>query len=194
MAMTMVVKWWAVVLRGVAAILFGVVALFWPPSAVAALVLLFGAYALVDGVFNLVAAATAPRTGRRWGWLAVEGVVSIVTGLVTFFWPGLTALALVLVIAFWSMVTGIAEILAAIWLRKYIKREWLLALSGILSIAFGVLLFLAPVAGAVAIAIWVGAYAIVFGSLLVALGLRLRAWGREAEQLAAPGLARPIQT
>jgi uncharacterized membrane protein HdeD (DUF308 family) len=194
MAMTLVVKWWAVVLRGVAAIVFGVVALFWPPSAVAALVLLFGAYALVDGVFNLVAAATAPRLGRPWGWLAVEGVVSIVTGLVAFFWPGLTAIALVLVIAFWSVVTGIAEILAAIWLRRYIKREWLLALSGFLSLAFGVLLFLAPVAGAVAIAIWVGAYAIVFGSLLVWLGLRLRAWGREAEQLAAPGLARPIQT
>ena len=192
MAMSLVVKWWAVVLRGVAAILFGVIAVFWPPTAVAALVLLFGAYALIDGVLNLVAAAGAPRVGRPWGWLAFEGVVSILTGLVAFFWPGLTAIALVLVIAFWSLITGIAEIVAAIALRKYIRREWLLGLSGLLSIAFGVLLFLAPVAGAVAIAIWVGAYAIVFGSLLVWLGLRLRAWGRVAEQLAAPGLARPV--
>jgi uncharacterized membrane protein HdeD (DUF308 family) len=192
MAMSLVVKWWAVVLRGVAAILFGVIAVFWPPTAVAALVLLFGAYALIDGVLNLVAAAGAPRVGRPWGWLAFEGVVSILTGLVAFFWPGLTAIALVLVIGFWSLITGIAEIVAAIALRKYIRREWLLGLSGLLSIAFGVLLFLAPVAGAVAIAIWVGAYAIVFGSLLVWLGLRLRAWGRVAEQLAAPGLARPV--
>ena len=192
MAMSLVVKWWAVVLRGVAAILFGVIAVFWPPTAVAALVLLFGAYALIDGVLNLVAAAGAPRVGRPWGWLAFEGVVSILTGLVAFFWPGLTAIALVLVIGFWSLITGIAEIVAAIALRRYIRREWLLGLSGLLSIAFGVLLFLAPVAGAVAIAIWVGAYAIVFGSLLVWLGLRLRAWGRVAEQLAAPGLARPV--
>jgi uncharacterized membrane protein HdeD (DUF308 family) len=192
MAMSLVVKWWAVVLRGVAAIVFGVIAVFWPPTAVAALVLLFGAYALIDGVLNLVAAAGAPRVGRPWGWLAFEGVVSILTGLVAFFWPGLTAIALVLVIGFWSLITGIAEIVAAIALRKYIRREWLLGLSGLLSIAFGVLLFLAPVAGAVAIAIWVGAYAIVFGSLLVWLGLRLRAWGRVAEHLAAPGLARPV--
>jgi uncharacterized membrane protein HdeD (DUF308 family) len=104
-----------------------------------------------------------------------------------------TALALVFVIAAWSVVTGIIEILAAIWLRRLIQREWLLGLSGFLSIAFGVLLFIAPVAGAVAIAIWVGAYAILFGSLLVWLGLRLRAWGRQAEQLAPPGgLPRPV--
>jgi uncharacterized membrane protein HdeD (DUF308 family) len=142
---------------------------------------------------NLIAATSATRKGRPWGWLAFEGVVSIVTGLLAFLWPVVTALALVFVIAAWSVVTGIIEILAAIWLRRLIQREWLLGLSGFLSIAFGVLLFIAPVAGAVAIAIWVGAYAILFGSLLVWLGLRLRAWGRQAEQLAPPGgLPRPV--
>jgi uncharacterized membrane protein HdeD (DUF308 family) len=175
MAMNLAQGWRLIVLRGVAAVIFGVLALFWPPSAFAALVLLFGAYALVDGIFNLVSAVKAPR-GQRWGALVFEGVVGVLAGVLTFIWPGLTGLALLLLIAAWSIVTGAAEIVAAIRLRKQIQGEWLLALSGVLSVAFGVLLFIAPTAGAIAIAIWVGAYAIIFGSLLIGLGLRLRSW------------------
>jgi uncharacterized membrane protein HdeD (DUF308 family) len=172
-------NWWALVIRGAAAVLFGIAALVWPPGAVAALVLLFGAYALIDGVFNLVAAIRAPREGRRWGWLAFSGVAGIATGLITFFYPGITALALVLLIASWSVVTGVAEIIAAVRLRTLIEHEWLLGLSGLLSVIFGVLLFLMPRAGAIALAIWIGAFALVFGALLIALGVRLRRWGRQ---------------
>jgi uncharacterized membrane protein HdeD (DUF308 family) len=171
-------NWWALVIRGVAGVLFGIGALVWPPAAVAALVLLFGAYALVDGIFNIVAAVRAPREGRRWGWLMFSGVIGIATGLITFFFPGITALALVLLVAAWSVVTGVAEIVAAIQLRKQIRHEWLWILSGLLSVVFGVLLFLLPVAGAVALAIWIGAYMLVFGALLIAFGIRLRRWGR----------------
>jgi uncharacterized membrane protein HdeD (DUF308 family) len=171
-------NWWALVIRGVAGVLFGIGALVWPPAAVAALVLLFGAYALVDGIFNIVAAVRAPREGRRWGWLTFSGVIGVATGLIAFFFPGITALALVLLVASWSLVTGVAEIVAAIWLRKHIRHEWLWILSGVLSVAFGVLLFLLPAAGAVALAIWIGAYMLVFGALLIAFGIRLRNWGR----------------
>jgi uncharacterized membrane protein HdeD (DUF308 family) len=173
------------VLRGAAAILFGVLVLVWPPSAIAALVLLFGAYAVVDGIFNLVAAVRAPRGERRWGWLVFEGVISILAGLFTFFWPGITVLVLVLLVAWWSVVTGVAEIVVAIRLRKQIEGEWLLGLAGVLSLAFGVVLFVAPAAGAVAIAIWIGAYSVIFGSLLVGLGLRLRSWASRLQ--ASPG-------
>src|SRR5260370_13818515 len=160
---------------GLAAFLSGVPALISPPGAVAAMVLLFGAYAIVDGIFNLIA-AVRPPDGRRWWPLAIEGVVSLAAGLVTFFWPGLTALALAMVIAAWSLITGVAELAAAIRLRKQLEHEWLLGLMGLLSIIFRVLLFLAPGVGLVVIAIWIGAYAIVFGALLTALAFKLRAW------------------
>jgi uncharacterized membrane protein HdeD (DUF308 family) len=171
-------NWWALVLRGVAGVLFGIVALVWPPGAVTALVLLFGAYALVDGIFNLIAAFRAPREGKRWGWLAFSGVIGVATGLIAFFFPSITALALVLLVAAWSLVTGIAEIVVAVRLRREMKHEWLLGLSGLLSVAFAVLLFLMPAVGAIALAIWIGAYALVFGGLLIALGIRLRSWSR----------------
>ena len=176
-------NWWALVIRGVAGVLLGIGALVWPPAALAALVLLFGAYALVDGIFNIVAAVRAPKVGRRWGWLILSGLVGIATGLITFFSPGLTALALVLLVASWSVVTGVAEIVAAIRLRKHIQHEWLWILSGLLSVAFGVLLFLVPAAGAVALAIWIGAYMLVFGALLIAFGVRLRSWSRSSTDL-----------
>jgi len=103
-------NWWALVIRGVAGVVFGIAALVWPPGAVAALVLLFGAYALVDGIFNLIAAFRAPRKESAGGWLAFSGVTGVATGLIAFFFPGITALALVLLVAAWSLVTGIAEI------------------------------------------------------------------------------------
>jgi uncharacterized membrane protein HdeD (DUF308 family) len=171
-------NWWALVIRGVAGVLFGIGALVWPQAAIAVLVLLFGAYALVDGIFNIVTAVRVPREGGRWGWLVFSGGIGIATGLIAFFFPGITAVALVLLIAFWSVVTGVAEIVAAVRLRKLIRHEWLWILSGLLSVAFGVLLFLLPAAGAVALAIWIGAYMLVFGALLIAFGIRLRNWGR----------------
>jgi uncharacterized membrane protein HdeD (DUF308 family) len=168
--------WWAVVVRGVAAVLFGVAALFWPPAAFAALIVLFGAYAFVDGVFNLVAGVRSGLAGERWGALVFEGIVSVLVALVTLFWPGLTGLALVFTIGAWSLITGIAEVAAAIRLRKQIQGEWLLALSGVLSIVLGVLLFIAPGTGAFVLTIWIGAYAVVFGAVMIGLGFRLRSF------------------
>jgi uncharacterized membrane protein HdeD (DUF308 family) len=182
-------NWWALAIRGAAAVVFGLIALFWPPAAFVALVLVFGAYALVDGIFNLVAAVRAGRSGRRWGPLVFEGVVSVIAGLITLFWPGISALALVLTIAAWSVVTGIAEVAAAIRLRKQIEGEWLLGLSGVLSIAIGVLLFISPAMGAIAIAIWLGAYSVVFGAVMIGLALKLRSWASQ-HPVPAANLAR----
>jgi uncharacterized membrane protein HdeD (DUF308 family) len=162
----------------VCGVLFGIGALLFPPAAIAVLVLLFGAYAFVDGIFNVVAAIRAPREGGRWGWLLFSGLIGIAAGLLTFFFPRITALTLVVVVAFWSVVTGVAEIVAAIRLRRHIRHEWLWILSGLLSVAFGVLIFLLPVAGAVVLAIWIGAYMLVFGALLIGFGFRLRNWNR----------------
>jgi uncharacterized membrane protein HdeD (DUF308 family) len=169
-------NWWAVALRGVAAILFGLLTFVVPGITLAVLVLLFGSYAIVDGIFNLVAAARGRVADgeQARGWLVLEGLVSIAAGVVTFVWPGLTALALVYIIAAWAVVTGVLEIVAAVRLRRQIDNEWWLALSGVLSIVFGVLLMVAPGVGALALVFWIGAYAIVFGALLVGLAFRLR--------------------
>src|SRR5258705_8965926 len=128
-------NWWALVIRGVAGVLFGIAALVWPPAAVTVLVLLFGAYALVDGIFNIVAAVRAPREGGRWGWLTFSGIVGIATGLITFFFPGITAVALVLLIAAWSVVTGVAEIVAAVRRRRLVRHQGLWILPGGRSVA-----------------------------------------------------------
>lgn len=169
-------NWWAVSLRGLAGILFGIITFFAPGISLAALVLLFGAYALVDGVLAIVSAVRR-RGADRWWLLLLEGLVGIAAGVLTFLLPAITALALLYVIAAWALVTGAFEIAAAIRLRKVITGEWLLVLSGILSIALGVLLVLYPGPGALAVVIWIGAYAFVFGALLFALGLRLRGLG-----------------
>jgi uncharacterized membrane protein HdeD (DUF308 family) len=169
-------NWWAVSLRGLAGILFGIITFFAPAISLAALVLLFGAYALVDGVLAIVS-AVRHRGADRWWLLLLEGLVGIAAGVLTFMWPAITAVALLYLIAAWALVTGAFEIAAAIRLRKAISGEWLLALSGIFSIALGVLLVLFPGPGALAVTIWIGAYAFVFGALLFALGLRLRGLG-----------------
>jgi uncharacterized membrane protein HdeD (DUF308 family) len=169
-------NWWAVALRGVLAILFGIVTFMTPGLTVASLVLLFGAYALIDGIFTIVAAVRAARADQRWGALLVEGFVGIAAGIFTFLWPGVTALTLLYVIAFWAIVTGILEIAAAIRLRKVITGELFLGLAGAASIVFGILIVMRPGAASLAIALWIGAYAIVFGIVLLVLAFRLRRW------------------
>src|SRR5512135_3769825 len=159
-------NWWALVLRGLFAVLFGIMALAWPGITLGALVLLYGAYALADGVFAIAAVMAGRTGGRPWWSLLVEGLVGIAVGIMTFAWPGITALVLLYLIAAWAFVTGIFEIVAAIRLREEIRGEWLLALSGILSILFGLALVVYPGAGALAV-IWViGAYAIASGVLM----------------------------
>jgi uncharacterized membrane protein HdeD (DUF308 family) len=169
-------NWWALVVRGLFGVLLGIAAFAWPRSFFAALVLLFGAYALVDGVFALVAALVGRPRGMPWWALLVEGLAGVAVGGITFAWPWITGLSLLYLIAAWAIVTGVFEIVAAIQLRKEIRGEWLLALSGVLSILFGVLLAAFPGAGEVAITWLIGAYAIVFGVLLIILGFELRSW------------------
>ena len=147
---------------------------------------------MVDGVVNIVGMFHASRERGRWWVLFIEGLVGIGAGLVTFLWPAITALALVFVIAAWALATGILEIVAAIRLRKYISGEWLLVLSGVISLILGALFVANPLVGALTIALWVGVYAIVFGGLLVGLGLRLRSWERDSHLGA--GTSMPLPT
>jgi uncharacterized membrane protein HdeD (DUF308 family) len=171
-------RWWTFVLRGIAAILFGVITFALPGISALALVLLWGTYAVANGVLGTVlAAAGAARGGGRWGWLLFEGVVSIVAGVVAFAWPRMTALVLLTLIGFWAFFVGIAQIVAASELRRVLKGEWRLALSGALSIAFSLLILVFPRAGALAVVTLIGTYAIFFGTLLTALGIRLHGLG-----------------
>jgi uncharacterized membrane protein HdeD (DUF308 family) len=167
--------WWSVVLRGAMGVLFGLLALIWPGATVLVLVVLFGAYSLVDGVLALAAAFMGGRTaaGSR-GWLVVEGVAGVGLGILTFLWPGVTTLVLLWLISAWALVTGVLEIMAAIRLRREIENEWWLAIGGALSIVFGVLLAVWPEAGALTLVTLIGIYAIIFGVVLIVFGLRLR--------------------
>ena len=167
-------NWWVIALRGVIAIVFGVLAVLLPGVTLAALTLLFGAYALVEGILNIVAAIRDRRGGRPAWALVLAGIISIAAGLITIVVPGVTALALLYLIAAWAIITGVLESVAAVRLRKLIRNVGWLALSGVLSVILGVLMMLAPAAGALAVVLWIGAYAIVFGVLLVALAFRLR--------------------
>jgi uncharacterized membrane protein HdeD (DUF308 family) len=171
---SLVKNWWAIALRGLAALLFGLLTAILPGITLTALLLLFGAYALVEGVFNIVAAFRRRGGARSWWALILEGLASIAAGVITFVVPGITALALLYVIAAWAVVTGVLEIVAAVGLRKQIQGEWWLVLAGWLSIVFGVVLAIFPGAGALALVLWIGAYSLVFGILLLALAFRLR--------------------
>ncbi len=168
-------SWWVLVLRGVAAVIFGILAYIWPGLTFTVLVLFFGAYALWDGVFALIGAFRTD-SDRRWA-LVVEGLVGIAAGVVAFIWTGAATLAMLYVIAAWALVTGVMEIVAAIRLREEIQGELLLLLGGLLSVVFGVLIVLFPLAGLVAVTWMIAAYAIIFGIVLIALGIRMRNWG-----------------
>jgi uncharacterized membrane protein HdeD (DUF308 family) len=172
-------NWWLLLLRGLAAIAFGILAFFWPGLTLLTLTLLWGAYALCDGIFSPGAAmfAKGGDMAPRW-WLALAGIVSILAGLVAFFYPGMTALVLLMFIAAWAIVIGVLQIWGAIEWRKLLDDAWLLALNGALSIAFGVLLFAQPGAGAVALVWMIGWFAVVFGCLSVALAFRLKKFKR----------------
>ena len=160
--------------RGILGVVIGFVAFAWPGITIAALVAMFGIYAFIDGITNLVLGLTPSREqGRSWASV-LQGIAGIVAGVLTFVWPIATALVLVIFIGSWAIVTGILEIVAAIRLRKVISGEWMLALSGILSILFGVVVFLFPAAGAVGIAWILGVYTAAAGFVLIALGIRMR--------------------
>lgn len=166
-------KWWVLALRGILGILFGIVALVFPGITLAALVLLLGAYAVADGVLALITAVGGDGKDRLW--YVLEGIIGIGLGILVFAYPVISERALVYVIAVWAILTGIVEIMAGFELP--ISRDWLLALAGLASVVFGVLVFMNPAAGALSIVWLIGIYAIVFGGLLVGLAFRLRGLG-----------------
>ncbi len=168
-------NWGWIVARGVAAMIFGLCALFVPGVTWIVLMSFFAAYALMSGIAALVAALSREtRADRPWGLLLVEGILSIAAAVGWVLWPAAASLAFVYVLGLWAAVSGILEIGTAIRLRKTIQGEWMLAFAGVLSIALGVLLMVWPGAGTLALVWWIGSYAIVFGALMVALGLRVR--------------------
>jgi uncharacterized membrane protein HdeD (DUF308 family) len=162
-------RWWMLLIRGIAAIVFGLLAFSWPGLTIIILTALFAAYALVDGIFALVVGVHA-----HWWVLAFVGMLGIVAGLVAFFYPGLTALTLLLIIAAWAIVRGIIEITAAIQLRKVIANEWALILGGLCSVVFGIILFARPAVGALAVIWIIGAYALIIGIFLIILSFRVK--------------------
>src|SRR5215470_10117223 len=184
-------NWWAIALRGLVAVLFGIAAFMWPGITLWALVALFGAYALIDGIFAVIEAFRRDVSRERWWALLFEGAVGVAIGLLTFFWPGLTAMGLLYLIAFWAIVTGVFEIITAIRLRHEIRGEWMMALIGILSIAFGTLLVARPVAGALSVVLIIGAYVFAMGALMVALAFKLRSMRRPSGEIPHMGHAAP---
>ena len=182
-------NWWLLALRGVAGIVFGLITMFQPGIGLAALILLFGAYALADGVLGTVLVLAKRRGEPHWVATLIGSILSIAVGVLTFILPALTAIALLYLIAAWALVTGVAEIVTAVRLRKVMTGEWLLILAGALSVAFGVLVALFPGPGALAIVLWIGAFATVTGVLLIVLGFRLRSWNRAHHVVGTPRTA-----
>jgi uncharacterized membrane protein HdeD (DUF308 family) len=181
--------WWTVALRAGAAIVLGVIAFALPGVTLAAIVLLFGVYALIDGALTLIAAARELRIHGRWGVMMFEGLIGIAAGVIAVLWPGIGALALTLLVAAWALSTGVLEIIMAIRLRRVIAGEWLLIIGGALSIVLAILVALYPGVGALAIIWWIGAYAIAYGIIMLTFALRMRHLGTPNAAAAGPGRA-----
>ena len=181
-------RWWAVGLRGILGIIFGLICLLTPGIALGAFVIVFAAYMFVDGVFAIISGIRAARSGESWGLLILEGVVDLAAGVVAILWPAITLVALVWIVAIWAIVSGALMLAAAFSLNLDYGRWWL-ALGGIASIIFGILLIIEPFIGAVVLTLWIGAYAVVFGVLLLVLGFQLHS-KREAQLRKAPAAAK----
>ena len=166
-------NWWAVALRGVLSICFGIASFAAPVATMLALVLICGAYSFVDGCFNIVMAVRGARTNERWGLLLLNGLLGILAGVAAAVWPGMTVLVFVMMIASWAVVSG-GLMLGTAFGLKISHGRWLLACGAILSLIYGLLLFTSPLVGAVVLTWWVGIYALVFGAILIALALKLR--------------------
>jgi uncharacterized membrane protein HdeD (DUF308 family) len=166
-------NWWAIALRGAFAILFGLIAVFMPGVTLASLVLLFGAYMVVDGIFDIIASIRAAAQHERWAMLLLEGIVDLIAGAIAFLWPLVTVLAFVILMAAWAVISGVL-LLSACFRLHPAHGKWLMGFGGVVSIVWGLLLFFFPIAGAVVLTLWMGAYALVFGVTLLILAFRLR--------------------
>jgi uncharacterized membrane protein HdeD (DUF308 family) len=183
-------RWGWIVARGVVGVLFGLIAFARPGAMAFGIVLLFGCYAFASGISMVIAAARTSKAGGSWGALLLEGLLGIAIGALAVLWPAKMALTFVLLLGCWAIVTGALEISSAIRLRKIIEHEWALGVAGVVSVAFGLLMFYRPIAGGVAVVWWLGAYALFFGVLMIVFGFRLRSFARAAQggQLPSDGL------
>ncbi len=178
-------NWWAIAIRGVLGIVFGLIALFLPGVTILSLVLVFSAYTLVDGIFAIIAAVGSAREHERWGLLALEGIVNIITAAIAFLWPDITVVAFVLLVAAWAILSG-SFMLSAAFRLNIDHGRWWLAFGGLASIIYGVLLIAAPLVGALVLTWWLGAYAIVFGVTLIVLAFKLKGQRDQQPQSAKP--------
>ncbi len=169
-------NWWVLLIRGILAVIFGIIALINPAVTLAVLVLYIGAWYLVDGIFSIITSLTAPKGYRGWVWLLVSGVSGVIIGLITFFMPGVTAVVLLYYVIAWLVVTGVMQVIAGIRLRKEISGEFFLITGGILSVLLGLYFLVNPGAGALAFIWLIGAYALVFGVVMMITAFRLRSW------------------
>jgi uncharacterized membrane protein HdeD (DUF308 family) len=171
-------NWWAIGLRATAAFLLGILALTLPMVTLAALVTLFGVYAIADGVFAIVAAVRGVRRHDRWGWMLAEGIIGVAAGAIALLYPAIGALALTWLLAGWALATGVLEIAAAVKLRKIMTGEWLLLLAGVASVLLAIFVAAFPGVGAVLLVWWVAAYALAYGAITLALAIRIKQWTR----------------
>ncbi len=178
--------WWVVLLRGIVAVLFGLLAFFLPSITLIVLVLLFGIFAIVDGILSFERAFSASSRNESWIWPTIIGVLGIAAGVAAFIWPGITALVLLYIIAAWALLTGIVEIIGTIRMRREISDEWLFVLGGVLSVLFGLLVFARPGVGAIAVVWLIGFYAIVLGIQRIAVAFRMRDWQEHPTSGGAP--------
>jgi uncharacterized membrane protein HdeD (DUF308 family) len=177
-------NWWLMILRGLAAIAFGILIFARPGISLQVLVYLFGVYVLVEGILGVSLAVQGRSTIDSWGVLLLWGLLGIAVGVLAFVRPDITALALLFYIALWAIATGVLEIAVAIRLREVISNEWLLIIAGLLSVAFGVVLIAKPDAGALAVLSLIGAYAIVFGVLLLLFAFKVRSFADKVAKVA----------
>jgi len=184
-------NWWAIALRGLVAVLFGIAAFMWPHITLWVLAPLFGAYAMINGIFAVIEAFGRDVSRERWRPLLFEGVVSVVVGAMILIWPGLTAMGALLLIAFWAIMTGVFEFITAVRLRDEIRGEWLLALIAILSMAFGLLLLAFPATGAFSVILMIRAFVFAIGALMIALAYKLRSLRRPGGETPHVGHAAP---
>ena len=185
-------NWWVLLIRGLLAVIFGIIALINPAVTLAVLVIYIGAWYLVDGVFSIITSLTAPKGYRGWVWLLVSGVSGVIIGLITFFMPGVTAVVLLYYVIAWLVVTGVMQVVAGIRLRKEISGEFFLITGGILSVLLGLYFLANPGAGALAFIWLIGAYAILFGVMIIIAAFRLRSWrGGVGRAAAGAGEDRP---
>lgn len=174
---------WLIGLRGVLAVIFGILAFIWPGLTAVALVFMFAAYAILDGILTIASAIRTREANDRW-WLGLlEGVVSIAAGVIAFLFPTLAAVTLLFVIAIWAIITGLLELAAAIRLRREIENEWALGLTGVVSIALGVIMIINPGAGLIGLVWAIGGYAILFGLLMIVLAFRLGRLDRRDDRI-----------